>query len=612
MQIVSPRHAELVTFSKILAATFRIPRFQRLYSWEREQWEALVADLDESFQHQKPLFLGMCVLAMDGEAYDVIDGQQRLTTLALLLGSMERDAVLQRFDDGRTQTFITPQEPDGSWLKKLLNNDVTGDPARYSQRLMQQAYQYFCAREFSFDAAHINDSELILYCAPGMYGATSLFEKINTRGMSVSSMELVKNRLFDWTSRLIGDEVRSNLERDIVERFSSIFRHVNPFYGESAIDTHELLTVHWILFDDDYTKTTDFSDMAKEVDDFLNKKKQSEFSDRSAYEVHIANLIREYLSSLEDVAVYWRKVTSPRFVVTGLDSLSDGLLSFERLKRDANFVPMLVAALRRWGEHPKTTKFVQLVEIVCFREALARAQSNSGRTKKWALAKRIFRGEIDDGAAVQEVFWQLCPWWDEKEVAELFPDDLGTVREGDFASSAFTDPDAYDRFYRYMRYFFWEYGKWLPKTDWPEAREDISVQSNDSWESEFSKLEVEHIFPRNPKDQEKREVRERIKQMRAFLNHWGNLTLLTKKDNASLQNSVFGDKLDAVLKYNSNLVFNKLLANPSYRGNLSQHAWSPNNCKRRANELQKFADQRWGRTALQKFGIKKGVSEVPL
>jgi hypothetical protein len=100
-------------------------------------------------------------------------------------------------------------------------------------------------------------------------------------------------------------------------------------------------------------------------------------------------------------------------------------------------------------------------------------------------------------------------------------------------------------------------------------------------------------------------VKERIKAMAQHLNHWGNLTLLTKHDNASLQNSVFNDKLKAVLEKNSNLIFNKVLSNNDYRGNLSNHAWSPNNCRKRAEKLKKFAESRWGKKALEEFKIAK-------
>ena len=62
---------------------FIIPFFQRSYVWEEENWEALYDDVKENNNH----FLGSIILKKDGTSNqkDIIDGQQRLTTLTLLL-----------------------------------------------------------------------------------------------------------------------------------------------------------------------------------------------------------------------------------------------------------------------------------------------------------------------------------------------------------------------------------------------------------------------------------------------------------------------------------------------------------------------------------------------
>ena len=100
--------------------------------------------------------------------------------------------------------------------------------------------------------------------------------------------------------------------------------------------------------------------MVKEIDGFLNKIPVGSIEDSLAYEEKIAKSIRFYLSSLDEIAIYWRKITAPRHVPTDLDALNDALLSFGRLEREANFIPLLIAVLRAWGEHPRTVKFVKI------------------------------------------------------------------------------------------------------------------------------------------------------------------------------------------------------------------------------------------------------------
>jgi len=68
---------------------FRIPDYQRPYAWEREQATQLLEDLLEALDRggDEPYFLGSIVLVKHKGVSDaeVIDGQQRLTTLTILL-----------------------------------------------------------------------------------------------------------------------------------------------------------------------------------------------------------------------------------------------------------------------------------------------------------------------------------------------------------------------------------------------------------------------------------------------------------------------------------------------------------------------------------------------
>src|SRR5262249_5396579 len=152
----------------------------------------------ETSQHKTPLFLGLCVITKnETNSYDIIDGQQRLTTLAILLHALGDKTILKSQSDGSSEVFIHPQEPDGVWLKKLFAGENTENPERYSQKLIRDAYSYFLQKkESSLTITHIRDSQLIVYCSPSLQGATLLYERVNTRGINVAKIDLVKNKLF--------------------------------------------------------------------------------------------------------------------------------------------------------------------------------------------------------------------------------------------------------------------------------------------------------------------------------------------------------------------------------------------------------------------------------
>lgn len=87
---VSMFAAENKTYRKLIGngLIYRIPRFQRDYSWGEEEWEDLWADLLAALAEggDAAHYMGYLVLqSQDEKNFDVIDGQQRLTTMTLIV-----------------------------------------------------------------------------------------------------------------------------------------------------------------------------------------------------------------------------------------------------------------------------------------------------------------------------------------------------------------------------------------------------------------------------------------------------------------------------------------------------------------------------------------------
>ena len=73
---------------------FSIPLYQRLFSWGEEQVIGLLYDLknhfETSYDDGTPYYLGMLSCIKSGNHYDLIDGQQRLTTVTLLISALAK------------------------------------------------------------------------------------------------------------------------------------------------------------------------------------------------------------------------------------------------------------------------------------------------------------------------------------------------------------------------------------------------------------------------------------------------------------------------------------------------------------------------------------------
>jgi hypothetical protein len=117
---------------------FTIPRYQRPYSWTTEQSEELFQDLiramdnfNEADDNLPPYFLGSILLSKGDESQaEIIDGQQRLTTLTMLLAAI-RSLIKSDFAEGLT-AFLCEK-----------GNVTTGTPSRYRLRLRVSDTQFF-------------------------------------------------------------------------------------------------------------------------------------------------------------------------------------------------------------------------------------------------------------------------------------------------------------------------------------------------------------------------------------------------------------------------------------------------------------------------------------
>jgi hypothetical protein len=210
----------------------RVPPNQREYSWEDREVTQLFQDFGSAVNEASPYFLGTIVtIPRDGEGtLEVVDGQQRLATTAILL------AAIRDYADGANEDYIV-QSIDNEFLsgidrerkvrvpKLRLNIDdnelfkqlVTKEPgSRTPTRASHQ--RLLAAREEAGkhverivalvgereQAAQLNrwisflehQALVVLLRVPGDADAYRMFETLNDRGLRTSQADLIKNYLF--------------------------------------------------------------------------------------------------------------------------------------------------------------------------------------------------------------------------------------------------------------------------------------------------------------------------------------------------------------------------------------------------------------------------------
>lgn len=277
---------------------YDIPRYQREYTWNQRDWANLYDDIT---QNDAGYFLGSYIVVngtvnskMDTIHYEVIDGQQRLTTLSLLLAalytrimehkdSIDDDMMLDDIrplrnrlilKSDKSMTRVIPQVQnhnleDYRWiLKEHIGLDaVMQKPKFLGLRKMSKAFNYFydrlgedvggrdgieCVRCL-LDICRLVCSAVVVQITVDSHAdAYTLFASLNNRGVPLSAVDLIKNMLLGkvagvddgqldyyferWQEVLhnLGDDYKTQ-ERFFRQNYDAFRREVNkPFIGESG------------------------------------------------------------------------------------------------------------------------------------------------------------------------------------------------------------------------------------------------------------------------------------------------------------------------------------------------------------------------------------------
>jgi len=225
--------AQVHTIEDLKNYHFLVPDYQREYVWRvDDQVEQFLADIANEFepgsQDQRSYFLGSIIIVKNGTKYDVIDGQQRLTTTVLtmcalrdLLKDQALDALQQNylqsietwlysFDMKARQVQVRLElqyEESKDFLQQLImGKQMTGEDTASIQR-MREAYERIKSHVqqhltkslddlADYASYFLTNIDLVVIESENLSSALKIFETINQRGSGLNAMDLVKNLLF--------------------------------------------------------------------------------------------------------------------------------------------------------------------------------------------------------------------------------------------------------------------------------------------------------------------------------------------------------------------------------------------------------------------------------
>lgn len=442
------------------------------------------------------------------------------------------------------------------------------------------------------------------------------FETMNNRGKKLSDLELLKNRLIYlatlYQDRDLDDASRKNLRETINDAWKEVYRQ----FGRNKtrpLNDDDFLRAHWIVYfkysrktgrdyirfllDEQFTPKRVQRKIEREV---LLETPEEMHSEQGVEDAEYENgdsgddetskslallkptEIRDFVSSLKESAVHWFNSFYPD-LATGMSV--DERLWIDRLNRIGigYFRPLVMAVLKSvQSETDRISVFMKIERFIFIIFRMNSAMAHYGSSEFYNAARALDRHEIGIETIVNKL--------DERFSYSLNTD--GTFRGSDFYNNLFKKFKMRSGYYGWsgLRYFLFEYEASLLT----ESRQK-KVEWNDLLKTEKDKISIEHIYPQTETG-EWAALFEAIKGEDRWLYSatLGNLLLLSRSINSSLQNDNFEDKKHVKLDSAGRKIRNGYSDGSHSEIEVSRNeSWGPDQIKVRGVTLLKFMESRW-------------------
>ena len=506
---------------------FQIPKYQRSYAWERQNIRDLFEDIQEALTTNSNHYVGTVVLAKTKEnrVFNIVDGQQRLTTIVMFIS-----VIISRLKDLADRAYykkyyiesngtykLLPLERDRAFYIEIMNANITSLPQSKSQRHMLDAHDEM--NNILDTQVHdpmklleaIGALNILEFIEEHESDAIRIFQTVNDRGRDLSKMDKMKSLVFYFSNKYLEDKY----ENVINNRFGEIFELYDTIkmIGEeqkiNAINSKQfneddLLRHHHVCFSEDsYDPTSQH--VLESVKFFLiGLRKLKDFSAMDAY-------IERYTKSLLDYVAAFSKLLRKTAYST------DHYKIFSILGLSAVYYPVIVQLERKNLLDKilpeKQISILKMVEIIDVR--VLKVRDYAGKKDLASFAYRLNNFNQD----LKEIETSLL-WFNSYQISD--------DRFKDYLSSY-----DYSKNTGLLRLIFIDYCERLKKKTFTIEELKKIMQEDPT---------IEHILSQSPRFKPKAFGFKNDEDFENEKNLIGNLTILEKKINSSIQNIDLAEK----------------------------------------------------------------------
>lgn len=533
--------------------SFVVPDYQRGYSWGKSQLEDLWEDLEnmpENSYHYTGMFT-FCKDEKDDNIFYIVDGQQRITTLIILInellkrieGGIKNESSVEDYQkkylynkpwgviENQYRFYYSKDDPSDVFFKvKILEQPCTDaipvDTLYTSNLVFAKDFFYKRIKDYSQEqlialfkkvTERLKFNEYLIEDENEVYVT---FETMNNRGKDLSTLELLKNRLI-YLSTLYSylqpdDQVRAINAANLRNSINNVWKTIYQYLGKSTkkeLNDDTFLRDHWIMYFG-YERNTSFKE------DLLTKK----FTVKRLLSNQISpEDINKYVTSLQMSIVNWFNINCPK--ESNLEEIEKVWLTCLNRVGIGSFKPLLMAAYMKKGNNrfDGLLKSCERFRFLTF--AISGRRSDTADYRFYSLAHNFYSEESSNFQyLIDYVNYQTDDWLNIDNFITSTVERY-QKREGFFSWSG-------------RRYFLYEYERHIQS-----GTKDKDQKVN--WETfennQENKISIEHIYPQSPTDEywKSRFVTDEDKCLTHSL---GNLLLLSVAKNSEQQNFSYDKK----------------------------------------------------------------------
>ena len=547
---------------------FIIPVYQRAYSWDKDQWNVFLTDLREQVVGENSYFYGNLLLETIKKdiQYEIIDGQQRLTTLTIFIRALldvlkkrsvtETEIATQIDFDSKEKIYfknggnikLRPVEYDRACFENIIiEGNSKFETATPSQNRIKSGKKHFAT-----ELEKLNTSELLkifdklesteLTCIElnGKKDSALMFELQNNRGKDLTNMEKIKSYfMYQMYVYSPEEETETNIEF-VANIFKLIYLIINDL---KSLSEDSVLIYHCNAFIKGYPYRT--------IDDIKEVFKSSPTENKVKW---IKDFVTELHTSFSNI----KKMEN-----SNLPYLQD----LRKLSIPAFVYPFVIKGYKYFNDKDDDLNTLyNILEVVVFRYRLISSRADFiSRLNEILLG---FNGDLD---ALKNHFKRKLNdayYW------------------GDNRTKEFLSGYMYEN--AVLHYLLWKY------------EDSIQNKGYSIGNGAIENEQIEHISPQKPTNGEPiatgYDVDENNEYTEGFvekeLNCLGNLMLISGSHNASIGNKPFSEK---ILSYKSNPLLKQQAEIADYinKENIPNKWGETEIWKRHEKIVTKFAIPKW-------------------